>query len=223
MLLDRRAVLLGCATSLALGRSMRAGALEMCPADGLPPGTCSAFIDPARFQSQAAARMQEESQWCWAACISMVCRFHGFDLSQESIVRQMYGSVVNMPADDRVLTAAINRRWTTTDGRNIDITASTFSPALGTSDVMNSTVVDDLRNNRPLINGSRNHATVTARVDYTRTNMGNPEVFKVHVIDPWPGATNNQQRARFLEQDEMTPVQLGGQLRYVASVRVVAV
>ncbi|WP_342154705.1 papain-like cysteine protease family protein [Methylorubrum sp. SB2] len=220
MRINRRNLIIGSIASTAIGSSFQASALEECPAAGLPAGLCSALIDPSRFESQQVADTQKRSQWCWAACISMICKFHGYGLPQESIVTQMYGSIVDMPADDRLLTSAVNREWSVEGGKRIRISARTFSPALGTADVLNATVVDDLKNDRPMINGSGTHATVTARVDYRPNSNGQPQVFRVHVIDPWPSATNNSQRARFLDANEMKPLQLGGSLRYLASVKI---
>lgn len=150
----------------------------------------------------------------------MVCRWYGINLSQKSIVERVYGGIVNMPADDRVLTEALNSTWTSDDGQRFDIRARVFSPQLGQGDVNNATVVDDLIGEHPLINGSRGHATLVARVDYQPTPWNVPRIFRVHVIDPWPGAAPPPYYARFLTHDEMVPVQFGGSLRYLASIRV---
>jgi hypothetical protein len=194
--------------------------LEVCPAPGMPAGTCSALIDPQRFQAQNTVDLQEESQWCWAASISMVCRFHGFHLSQKSIVTRVYNGSVNMPGDDRVLTAALNNVWQDDDGRHLRISADVFSPMLRQSNLNNQRVVDDLKNDRPMIVGSRTHTMVVARVDYIPQPGNQPQIGRVHVIDPFPRAAPPPQHARFLEADEMVPIINGGSLRYLASIRV---
>lgn len=134
-------------------------------------------------------------------------------------MERVYGGIVNMPADDRVLTEALNSNWTSDDGQRFHIRARVFSPQLGQAAVTNSTVVDDLSGEHPLINGSRGHATLVARVDYQQT-QNVPRIFRVHVIDPWPGAAPPPYYARFLAPDEMVPVQFGGSLRYLASIRI---
>lgn len=197
-----------------LSISNTASALEQCV-----PGGCSAMLDAQRFEAQQTAQLQRNSQWCWAACISMICGWHGFPISQEAIVDDVYGGLLNMPADDRVLTQSLNRDWKDGDGRPFRISARIFSPNLALNDVSNERVINDLKNDRPLLNGSRTHATVVARVDYSRA-ASSPQVHRVHVIDPYPGAAPLPYFARLLASDEMTGVHRGGSLRYLASLRV---
>ena len=192
-----RRTVLATALSGVIGTTKDSLALEQCPAPGFPVGTCSAMLDPQRFSQLAVPSLQMQSQWCWAACIQMICRWHGLPLSQASIVNRVFGGLVNMPGDDYVLTNALNSAWVADDGRNFTIRASVFSPALGVSNVSNQQVVDDLKNDRPLINGSRTHATVVARVDYFPSSTGQPQISQVHVIDPFPGAAAPPLFARF--------------------------
>jgi Papain-like cysteine protease AvrRpt2 len=202
-------------TALSLPmRSSYVEAFQGCPAPGMPPGTCSAWVD--NFVSQQG---QQNSQWCWAASISMICKHHGYNLSQASIVSDQYGGPVNMPGDDQVLQKELNKIWTDDDGKKFAISAKIFSAALGTADLGNVAVVNELKSGRPLLNGSKSHATVTVRVDYVDTGA-DPAVQRVHVVDPWPGAAPLPQMARFLQPDEMKAVQKGGSLRFLASVRI---
>lgn len=196
---------------------------QLCPAPGYPPNTCSVLIDPKKFVAQGTAEHQKQSQWCWAACISMICNWHGYRMSQESIVTRVYKGLVNMPADDKVLTSALNSVWTSDDNRDFRITARVFSPQLGKNDVSNQRIIDDLRNDKPLLNGSGTHATVVARVDYVDEIQDQPAVQRVHVIDPFPGQAAPPLFARFLTREEMTPLPLGGSLRYLASIRIAPV
>lgn len=178
------------------------------------------MIDLARYQSQETFERQLNSKWCWAACVSMICKFHGFSLSQPRIVQQMHGSLIDKPGDDKLLTEALNRVWDDDDGRPIRTRAIVFSPKLDKFDVDNRLVIDDLKNDLPLLCGARKHATVVARADYYEGPEGRPLVFQVHVIDPYPGAAKPPLYARLLEHDETVPVTIGGELRYLASVRV---
>lgn len=214
---SRRHFAVGMGTILA---SQTVNALQICPAPDLPAGTCSVMLDPARFAGLNTPAQQKNTQWCWAACIEMVCRWYGVRLSQQSIVARVYGGLVNMPADDRNLTAALNSKWTADDGTSFRIQASVFSPAMGQANVDNQRMIQDLANERPLIVGARTHATVLARVDYVEGPYGQPIVQRAHVIDPWPGAAPPPQFARSLQPDEMTPIQMGGTLRYLASISV---
>jgi hypothetical protein len=223
ILISRRAVLLGGTSAACSTLAKPALGLRLCPAPDTAPGLCSAMIDPQRFLGQQTVRLQRQSQWCWAASISMICTWYGYHVEQESVVERIFGGLKNMPGDDRVLTSALNEDWEDDDGRRFHISAAVFSPMLGRNDVNNARVVDDLRNDRPLINGSRAHATVVARVDYVPGPGGQPQVRRVHVIDPFPGAAPPPLFARILDQDEMTPVSLRGSLRYLASIKVTSV
>jgi hypothetical protein len=219
-MMSRRAALVG-AGSLALATATApAFGLEACPNPGMGGGICSALIDPQRFQAQNTFDQQQESQWCWAASISMVCRFHGFHLSQTSIVTRIFNGAVNMPGDDRVLTAALNSVWQDDEGRHFRISADVFSPMMRQNSLDNRRVVDDLKNDRPMIVGTKAHSTVLARVDYYPQPGGLPQITRVHVVDPFPGAAPPPWHARFLEADEMVPVINGGSLRYLASIKV---
>jgi len=220
--ISRRSVLIGIAGTLpVVGGATIAHGLENCPHNDMPPGTCSAMIDPARFLAEQTYQQQTLSQWCWAACISMICRWHRFPMSQARIVNEVYRGLVNMPADERVLTTSLNTVWRADDGRRFRISAREFSPALNRSDVENRDIIDDLKNDRPLLCGARSHATVVARFDYRpRGPGGHPVPLRVHVIDPYPGAASPPYFARFLQPDEMVRVTSGGAFRYLASIRV---
>lgn len=213
-MIGRRTLLLG-GIAASVRPSGVSNATEQCSANA-----CSAMLDPAHFLQVATPSQQLMSQWCWAACIEMICKFNGVRLSQQSIVNRIYGGIQNLPADDRVLTSALNAQWVSDDGVPFKISAKVFSPALGLADVSNQRVVDDLKAERPLLNGSGSHATIVARVDYIMSSAGQPQIERVHVIDPYPGAAPPPLFARFLTQQEMTPASLGGSLRYLASVTI---
>jgi hypothetical protein len=216
-MLTRRNMLAGAGATLAIPNDLYAAAT--CAPVGLPVGYCSVLLDPSRFSALAVAAAQERSQWCWAACIQMICKWHGIRLSQDSIVNRIFGGIVNMPANHADLTKALNSDWTSDDDEEFSISAEIFSTNLKKANVDNNRAITDLANDRPLLNGSRTHATVVARIDYVPTYFG-PQVGRVHVIDPWPGATSPPWYARFLEIDEMTAEANGGSLRYLASVSI---
>lgn len=211
--LSRRSLVVSSAAVLTAGLPIHSYATDLCPAPGMPPGTCSAWVDG--FSSQDA--LQKKSQWCWAACISMICRHYGYPTSQERIVTDVYGGIVNMPGDDNVLKNELNKYWYSDDGRKFKISADIFSPALGSAGVSNQRVVEDLKNNKPLLNGSATHATVTVRVDYDPAGYN---VQRVHVIDPFPGVAPPPTHARFLNPSEMTAEAKGGSLKFLASITV---
>ncbi|PLP56178.1 hypothetical protein CYK37_27025 [Mesorhizobium loti] len=219
-LVSRRTFLAGLtgAALTDLANLENARALTACPYS-TPPGGCSALIDPQRFLRDNISQRQRQNQWCWAACVSMICNWHGHPMSQASIVNGVYGGLVNLPGDDRVLTRTLNHTWTDDNGGSFTISANTFSPMMGTANVTNQQIIDDLDHDYPLLIGARSHATVLARVDYLAQNSG-PQIFQAHVIDPWPGAAQPPYYARFLAPDELVPATTGGSLRFIASIRV---
>jgi len=41
--------------------------------------------------------VQRGSNWCWAACVQMVLNYQGVNVSQETIVRKIYGDLKDLP------------------------------------------------------------------------------------------------------------------------------
>jgi hypothetical protein len=60
-------------------------------------GQCTSQVNFAQF-AQHAYGAQYMSEWCWAACISMVFAFNGHAVPQSRIVTEAYGAPINMPA-----------------------------------------------------------------------------------------------------------------------------
>lgn len=117
---DRRALTLGWA-SLAIGGAATwawtrpaQAALRCTPFDGRGIQVCEAGLDQNVGAVQA---QQQNSQWCWAACISAIFSYHGYVVEQGRIVAATYGQLVNLPAHGRQIAAATNRPWQDSRGR----------------------------------------------------------------------------------------------------------
>jgi hypothetical protein len=123
---------------------------------------------------------QHLSQWCWAACIEMVFRYYGFNVPQEEIVSQTWGSIVNFPAEHRQILTNLNRQWIDRNGRKFRVYGDAYS-------AKPATAAQDLAENRPLIISSLGHATVLTGLRYFRDVRGNGHVTAAIVRDPWPG------------------------------------
>jgi ABC-type bacteriocin/lantibiotic exporter with double-glycine peptidase domain len=137
---------------------------------------CIAGID----SGLANIDVQEKSQWCWAACLSMIFRFYGHPVSQARIVREAWGRTVNLPAEPWQVVEALNRTWVDDNGEEFEVSG----------DVENTTAItatEDLRANHPLIIGTCGHAVVLTAVTYVQDKSGNGEVTAAIVRDPWPG------------------------------------
>jgi Papain-like cysteine protease AvrRpt2 len=123
---------------------------------------------------------QQQSEWCWAACISMVFAYYGHRVSQTRIVQETWGSVVNMPGQPEQILSDLNRTWK-------DDRRKKFSSSGDSLTANAATAVIDLRENRPLIIGALGHATVlTALTCDVNTVNRAWQVVAATVRDPWP-------------------------------------
>jgi hypothetical protein len=153
-------------------------------------------------------RTQKESQWCWAASIAMVFASEGFDVEQETVVKQNFGELDNEAARASEITNLLNRKWRDNAGRAFVASADATEFA---GDLRRATarILSELANGRPLILGARRHAVVLAQVEFERfTREGAIRIVGGTVIDPWPG-----RGVRRMASYEMKPF-------YVARVRV---
>jgi hypothetical protein len=126
-----------------------------------------------------ASDRQHASEWCWAACIEGIFTYHGHPVSQERIVKEAYGAIVNMPGGPAQILAALNRTWTDDTGRKFKASGAT----IGTNAV---TAAQDLAQGQPLIIGTLGHAMILTSLQYVRDQAGQGQVTLAIVRDPWP-------------------------------------
>ncbi len=173
------------------------------------PVGCTAQVPFSLFE--AHYETQYQSEWCWAACISMVFGCYGHPVSQQRIVSEAYGAPYNIPAGSGFMIAnALNRAWTDDNGRNFSSSLqAAFDAQAGVNAINSAIIVNALENGHPLIVGARGHAMVLTEAMYVPTPRG-PSIVSVGVFDPWPG-----RGARNLMPDEMIPVP-SGSLAFIA-------
>lgn len=128
---------------------------------------------------QTVYQSQNRSQWCWAACLEMIFRYHGMPIRQEQIVTETFGAQVNLPAQESIILQNVNRQWFVR-GRWY-LVRSDFTTI--TPDV----AAWELKDRRPLIVGTMGHAMVLTSMSYQRAVDGAGRPFQVVVRDPWPG------------------------------------
>lgn len=159
---------------------------------------------------------QFQSQWCWAACISMLFKFYGHPVSQERIVREAYGAPVNLPAGAGfVIAQQLNRRWTDDRGKEFSSTLrAAFDADARVAAITDAQIIQALQSENPLIAGVRSHAVLLTLVDFMQTPMG-PSVIGAGAFDPWPSVG-----PRRFAMDELVPVFRGGSLRFLAQAKV---
>jgi Papain-like cysteine protease AvrRpt2 len=161
------------------------GPIQLCAA-GIP----SAALDVTAYDRQQA------SEWCWAASISGVFAYYGHPISQQEIVSQAYGAIVNFPGTPQAIMASLNRSWTDENGNTFTSIATAYTNKF--------TAAQDLANDEPLIVASLGHAMILTAVTYTRYPNGNGFIQSAKVRDPWP---YNAQR-RPLSQPELANVSM---------------
>lgn len=159
---------------------------------------------------------QASSQWCWAASISMVFAFYGHPVSQSRIVTEVYGAPANIPAQAGIVIAnELNRAWV--DDRGEAFTArltGAYDAQAGVNTLTNTSIINELDQNHPMVIGARTHAMVLTAIQYYVTPQG-PNVVAAGVFDPWPGIG-----ARGLALDELYKQASGGSLLFAATVRI---
>lgn len=206
-MIHRRGVL-GALPALVLAHA--AQAQSACWADPRWGRICRADIPFRAVQS--AYRPQAASEWCWAACISMIFTYYGYPVSQPRIVREAYGSIANVPAASGLMIArALDRTWISDTRRRFrSVLGPVYDAAAGVDSINFPAIVGALAANHPLILGARGHAVVLSGVTYAATAAG-PRVLSGAVFDPWPGIG-----PRLMRRDEFVPVTQGGSLQFIA-------
>ncbi len=123
------------------------------------------------------ATSQQDTQWCWAACISMIFGYANHPVSQSRIVARAFGGLANWPAQPWQMLTALNIPWVDEHGRAFKPSATTVNLA---------TASRQLALDRPLIVGTQGHAMVLTAMDYRVNRFGNWVVDRLTVRDPFP-------------------------------------
>jgi hypothetical protein len=154
---------------------------------------------------------QQQSEWCWAACISMLFAFYDHPVAQVRVVRDAYGSIANMPGNYPALFGSLDRTWEDEGGGEFSVSVnSLFAPEFGITLQSINDLVDELSFERPILHCTTQHAMVLTALKYLNGNA-----VAAWVMDPWPGVGVRQ-----LAPIELVPFTQGGMLRMVATIAV---
>lgn len=173
---------------------------------------CTSEVEFSKFAESFAA--QEQSQWCWAAVISMIFDYHGHPVAQGRIVETLYGRRINLPSGNGYnMASRLNSDWVDDNGKRFSarLTAAYDSMA-GVHRMTNAMIVRELDQGRPFVIGTNGHAVVATQVTYVRGPWPQPVITSIGVFDPWPG-----RGSRSLTQAEILPVERGGVLQFAAT------
>jgi hypothetical protein len=176
---------------------------------------CVSQVNFAEFV-QEAFQTQHATEWCWAACISMLFAFYNHPVSQERIVSEVYGGIVNMPAGyGGTIAKQLNRNWKDDNGSRFSSRLTgAYDADANVRTLNNMMLISELNGNHPVVIGSGGHAMVLTMMQTLQNQMGlNPQ--RCGVFDPWPG-----RGARDLTPLEMLSADRGGLLRFAATARV---
>lgn len=184
--LDRRRLILTGAAALGMGLLSRAAkTAQTCT---LSDGTrwCRSRLR-ARMHAQTTQR-QNRDQWCWAASLSMIFDYYGHPMSQERIVKEIWGRIVDMPRHVDDVMRDINRSWVDNRGQRFKASGQrlTLHPV-----ELPKLAAQALAENRPLIVGTLGHATVLTEMRWSIDADGQLFVSDIIVSDPADGSTRN--------------------------------
>ena len=207
----RRRLLL-CATLVATLSSQFITYPHLAHAEGLadqPVGLQTASVE----LPQSPFAHQQATHWCWAASVANAFRSSGHAVSQERIVREVYGDVVNMRSGPNSNVAGLlDREWVDDAGGTFRARLiGLFDPAAGRDTFDSRAVVAALRSGRPLVLGTTSHAMLLIAATYRECD-GVTTIVEATVFDPWPGVG-----VRTLRSDEITPLNRHGSLAFIAN------
>jgi hypothetical protein len=164
-----------------------------CRPDGAGMEICDASA--CTFLASVAPRAQEESNWCWAACLEMAFSCLGNRVTQQTVVKAAWGDIRNVPASPAEIVKTVNREY-------VDILGGRFRPraklldrtfTIFTNIGALSETFDHVAAGKPAIVGTLNgdgtgHATMLTHLSVRRKNRSTlPELYSARVYDPWPG------------------------------------
>ena len=148
----------------------------------------------------AIRQEQVGSNWCWAACIQLVLRAHGFERSQSEIVQRTFGDTRDSGANLIDIKGNLEG-WSLQRGGqpyvlNCEVTLGPPSLAY---------MVEQLKQARPLIvayqHAEGGHAVVITGVKYRKDASGVPMLTEIVVRDPGAAGSSSRGRRVFGEDE----------------------
>lgn len=153
---------------------------------GMDQGKVAELINPNN------SGRQRETQWCWAACVQMICAAQGIKYDQENVVKVAMGMKINVGGTILDFLNALSEEGTQENGQPIQLQPK-FTQKY--ADVMN-----DLDKKLPLIGafvvpGEKfGHAMVITGMNLVyNKQILDYEKSHVCLFDPWPGSPPYQE------------------------------
>ncbi len=145
-------------------------------------------VQSATFQMVVSPKVrgrQAQTNWCWAAVGQMALDYLGYSVTQEDLVRTLFGTDVNRPATgDEIIYALSN--WYRQSGHGSLVTYAEYirEPA---------DLYHELAADRPVIVGFDSHAYLLTAMFYSYDAAGERLPHKLVLRDPWPGRPSRQE------------------------------
>jgi hypothetical protein len=136
---------------------------------------------------------QECAEWCWAACVEAVFRFHGHPVAQPRIVEKVFNSGICRAAIGPQIVEAIDGTWTDDRDNDFDAECEVLWDAqfqFGRPDAVVQ-AARELEAGNPLILGAMGHATLLTAMTYSGNGIL-VQLNELIVRDPWPGNPNRR-------------------------------
>lgn len=155
--------------------------------------------------------------WCWAASVAMIFASNGHPVNQQTIVGATFGSLACVASGPTLnIGNALSRAWVDVNGQSFTSTVTAaYDIQNGISNLTNGFIINELTNDYPLLYCNQHHAMVLVAMDYWDTPYGpNPQAGGV--LDPWPYSPGFHP----LTTAEMRPAHAGGEMTFLAAVRV---
>jgi hypothetical protein len=126
---------------------------------------------------------QQENNWCWAASIQMLLNLAHIPVTQDQIVKRVFGHKTNSPATPAQIIKALDGWSSINNGKHVSVNAF-IEPSY-------DQILLDLYLNYPVIlalkfkNSKVGHAVVVTAAKYKVVN-GKKQILYFLVWDPWP-------------------------------------
>lgn len=134
-------------------------------------------------------QVQQASNWCWAASISMLLRRYGVEVPQRTIVQAHLGKMENVRITVDDMARLVDRRWTDAQGRSLVASVKPLPGWRMRLGVIAPEVLEDLAQQKPVILAAERHALLLVQVVYDRVvgegGKGDQiELVRAVVLDP---------------------------------------
>lgn len=130
---------------------------------------------------------QRQSNWCWAACAQMVLNYYDIMVTQEELVKKVYGNLIDKPANFNQICSAIS-------GWSLNSEHGQYSLACDNNIQSADDITLPLLLKAPLIVGLKGapnsteigHAYVLTGIYYSVDGSNRTIPDKLVLRDPWP-------------------------------------